>query len=146
MFSLSKMRTVKGRGVGDEAVIGELVEYNCGRLYTGKAQIALICKEVCDFDTLFEVSFAFMGFICVGEYDKGVAEIAEELRLVGLFSDDEKRLLGALNEKVIILPQKSRAILAPDVKELAGFERAMLAQSSLFGVSKRGKQGVLGHR
>ena len=56
-LGVSKMKTVKGRTVGDEAVIGELVRYRRGaRFFGSKARIALLEAEECDFDMLFEVS------------------------------------------------------------------------------------------
>ncbi len=122
MLGVAKMKTVKGIGVGEEAVIGELSRYKSGaQLGTVKARIALLLAEECDFDTLFEVSQEFMGFVCLGEYDKNIAEIAEELRLVGIFSDDEGKLFDSISEKAIILPRKSKALLSPDVKALESF-------------------------
>jgi hypothetical protein len=92
------MQTVKGRAVGEESVIGELVRYrSCGDYFDRRARIALIDADTYDFDMLFEVSQEFMGFVWVGEFDKGIAEMAEELRLVGLFCDDEKRLCEMLD-------------------------------------------------
>jgi hypothetical protein len=122
------MQTVKGRAVGEESVIGELVRYrNCGDYFDRRARIALIDADTYDFDMLFEVSQEFMGFVWVGEFDKGIAEMAEELRLVGLFCDDEKRLCDSVNEMMIILPKKNRAILAPDIRELTDFESTLVS-------------------
>ena len=112
MLCVSKMQTVKGRAVGEESVIGELVRYRNGCDYFDRrARIALINADAYDFDMLFEVSQEFMGFVWVGEFDQGIADMAEELRLVGLFCDDEKRLCDSVNEMMIILPKKNRAIL-----------------------------------
>ena len=127
MFCSSKMRTVKGKVVGDEAVIGELVRYKIGGDYARRARIALLDDNLCDFDMLFEMSQEFMGFVRLGEYDKNIAEMAEELRFVGLFCDDEKKIRDSINETMIILPKKSRAILAPDISALTNFENALFS-------------------
>ena len=128
MLCVSKMQTVKGRAVGEESVIGELVRYrSCGDYFDRRARIALINAGAYDFDMLFEVSQEFMGFVWIGEFDKGIADMAEELRLVGLFCDDESRLCDSVNEMMIILPKKNRAILAPDIKELTDFESTLLS-------------------
>ena len=128
MLKFSKKKTVKGIGFGDEAVIGELVKYRKGdMLGRGRARIAMLEADVCDFDLLFEVSQEYLGIICIGDYKQGVAEMAEELRLVGLFTDEESRLFSSVNEKMILLPKKSRAVLAPDMSELREFERDVFA-------------------
>ena len=126
MFKMSKMRTVNGRAVGDEAVIGELVRYKRDKDDSARrARIVLLESEGYDFDTLFEISQEFMGFVQIGDYDKCIAEIAEELRLVGLFCNDEKKITEALNEMMIISPKKNRAILAPDIRALTSFENTL---------------------
>ena len=128
MLSTTQMRTVKGVGIGEEDVIGELLRYRRGtRLCGSKAKIALVEAEECDFDLLFEVSQEFLGFVCVGEYDKNIAEMAEELRLIGIFSEDERGLSSSLNEKAILMPKKSRVFLAPDINTLRAFEESTLA-------------------
>ena len=128
MLCVSKMRTVKGRAVGEDSVIGVLVWYKSGGDYFDRrARIALIDTDMYDFDMLFEVSQEFMGFVWIGEFDKRIAEMAEELRLVGLFCDDERRLCDSVNEMMIILPRKNRAILAPDIRELTDFESTLVS-------------------
>ena len=48
MLGVAKMKTVKGIGVGEEAVIGELLRYKSeARLGTAKAKIALLLAEEC---------------------------------------------------------------------------------------------------
>jgi hypothetical protein len=127
MYGFQKMRTVKGRGIGEESVIGELIKYKkYGSQFKKKAMIAYLDTDECDFEMLFEVSQEFMGFVRVGKYDKNIADTAEELGLVGLFTEDERRINEAINETMIIVPQKSRAIIAPDIWALAKFESAML--------------------
>ena len=130
MFGVSQMKTVKGVGVGEEAVIGELLRYRRGihSLSASRAKIALIEAQECDFDLMFEMSQEFLGFVCVGEYDREIAEIAEELRLVGIFLEDENGLSEAVNEKAILLPKKSRALLAPDIEALKSFEKIAFAK------------------
>ena len=126
MHSVSKMQTVKGKSVGEESVIGELVRYD--RVYDNfarRARIALLEADSYDFDTLFEISQEFMGFVRLGDYDSNMAEMAEELRVVGIFCDDEKKIDDAVNEMVIIIPKKNRAILAPDIKALTSFENTL---------------------
>ena len=132
MLCISKMQTVKGRVVGDEAVIGKLVRYkNRANSLAQRARIAFLDSDSYDFDMLFEISQEFMGFVRFGEFDKEMAEMAEELRLVGLFCEDEKRLFAAMNEMVIILPKKNRAILAPDIRALKNFESTLLVDREL---------------
>ena len=139
MLCVSKMQTVKGRAVGEESVIGELVRYrNSCDYFDRRARIALINAGAYDFDMLFEVSQEFMGFVWIGEFDQRIAEMAEELRLVGLFCDDEGRLCDSVNEMMIILPKKNRAILAPDIKELTDFESTLL---SFWGSFKKQPSG-----
>ena len=124
MLKISQMQTLKGIGVGDEAVIGELLRYKKGGNYpsANRAKIALLKAEECNFDLLFEVSQEFLGFVCVGEYDRDIADMAEELRLVGVFSEDAVALSRAVNEKTILFPAKSRVVLAPDIEALRNFE------------------------
>ncbi len=134
MTETTQKKTIKGLGFGDEPIIGELVKYRRGvSLDTRRARIAILDADDCDFDLLFEVSREFIGFVCLGEYDKRVADMAEELRLVGMFSEDEPGFESAVNEKAILIPQESKAILSPDINELKAFETAALAKDARDG-------------
>ena len=141
MLGVTQMKMIKGVGIGEEAVIGELLRYHRGaRLASRRARIALIEAEECDFDLLFEVSQEFLGFVCLGEYDKDIADMAEELRLVGLFSEEEGKLREAINEKAILLPRKSKALIAPDVFALRAFEEDAFAENELVREKDRASQ------
>lgn len=144
MLKISQMQTLKGIGVGDEAVIGELLRYKKGGNYSSakRAKIALLKTEECNFDLLFEVSQEFLGFICIGEYDRDIADMAEELRLVGVFSEDEVALSRAVNEKTILFPEKSRVVLAPDMEALRSFEEIAFSKEDTTGRELMAKNRV----
>ena len=145
MIETSQKKTIKGCGLGEEAVIGELVKYRRGATFnTRRARIAILDASDCDFDLLFEISQEFLGFVCIGEYDKRVADMAEELRLVGLFSDDEAGVENAVRETAILMPSTNKAILSPDINELMAFEQLALIHTTDTDTPRQ-KKSFFGH-
>lgn len=124
MLTVSKMRTLKGLGIGEQTVIGRLkmidqaTELSCA---PEGATIALVGTREAALRLFDDAREEILGFVYFGDFDADLASLAKSAGISGIFADISEDFVLAQSEIAILYPQRSRVIISPDIEMLERF-------------------------